>query len=1070
MEKSAGLEIFLPDLALDFLYREDLSLQLREVVGETGYVRLWTRKGPIAGEDFEQAYLEAFSAYTSRLTLKNTHIIATTDYISQAKALQSQYPHLYPSSFTLPTAISLDFALNFIGKTIKPAAINHLALFTDPKTADNLLKALDLKRLNKPGYVYIVSQTASLYRYSGEMTGLRANGVLFVGENALIEKTMSDFLLETVRNQVNRIFQAYENDVFHSKITLLPPKFHLFSLQNGIPETSNTLSTLHFPGNITNLPSQYRAQIAISANYDLTDAYFPDLNIGHLIMRGLKIAFDEVNSRHDLLPNYYMVNNSVNYLGIGTDYNTTRMRLAENRHLMGLLYVATPSPQGIKWLFQLLKQENRSIPILGSTVTSELSEPQAYPMYLRPRVSSSFLAAVTLRLLRGLEWREVAVIYTKDAGDSQDFYEHLRAYSQLYSVDIVNKEELRGLPELLTHQAKSDINATLADIKAADTRVIVLFVPYYPQILTQMYDLQMTNYLLIYINSLSLSSFSGLNLHKFASVSQGALVLSPSLFVGTIGAELKQKVREIDRERYVPNTCLYYDLAYLYFYAVDYLLQRGMDYEDPAVLVKAMRETHFVGCSGFFKILKGSNDRDESRIDIYNLQLDARNNSHKLAKVGIVNPYGASPIAFSDTIQWPDLQPAFPYRKPKYLDCPYTQASIVPVPTSKAIALMIYSTVAGLAICTVGLIWRQWQTFSPEAISQKQPLSTDDVIVYFSIVLDYFQYISLGPDVSGLIGVLWSTSSSLSLTFREFIQLTNGMYWVAINSVLVITAVWTIASLFIFGGVLIFAKCKKCLKDCSLIQWMGVVSNVLFLSIVSILTNVYQCSYGVSTALTDSFMDKDCLTFCWRGSHLHYAIGTTTALLIYIPVSLLTRPIWQELQPNLHIKAYPTTQLIKALVQMVLLGLAGVLKTEYPRIHGIVYICVVSGLIVYMMTNRQFNYSRVNMWQILQMLGSISVSIFALIQPNTRRIVLISTLFSLYFVFIAVGIALQCCVKKYRSQLTRQKSKDIRGLLEFAFTKGKRAEIALQSYYQTNNLSTTEQNFLPIHTSHQLLS
>lgn len=307
LEKSAGVEGFLLDIAVDLLYREDLSFVLRETVGESGYVRLWTRKGPIAGEDFEQAYLSAFSAYISLLTLENTHIIATTDYISHAQALQSQWPHLYPSSFSLPTAISLDFALNFIGKTIKPAAINHLALFTDPKSTDNLLTALDLKGLNKLGYVYILSQTASLYRFNCEMKGLRGNGVLFVGEIALVEELGSGFWTEMVRNQINRIFQAYENGNFHSKITLPPPQFHLFSLQNSHPQLSNTLSPLNFP-------TKYRAQIAISANYDLFDAYSPHFNIGNLLFRGLKIAFDEVNSRHDLLPNYYMVNNTVNCL------------------------------------------------------------------------------------------------------------------------------------------------------------------------------------------------------------------------------------------------------------------------------------------------------------------------------------------------------------------------------------------------------------------------------------------------------------------------------------------------------------------------------------------------------------------------------------------------------------------------------------------------------------------------------------------------------------------------------------------------------------------------------------
>ena len=505
MEKPAALENFQQSLALDFLYREDWSFQLRESVGEGGYVRLWTRKGLIAGEDFEQAYLGAFSAYLTQLSLQNLHIVASPEYIALARALQSQWPQLYSSSSYLPNSISLSFALDFIGKTIKPAAFNHIALFTDAESAGNLLKAVDVKRLNKAGYVYIVSQTASLYRYACEGTGLGAHGVLFVGEKALVARNRQDFLLEVVRNQVNRLLFAYESGTLGAKIALSAPQFDLFSLQNGIPKPFS-LYSLRFPGNITDLPSKYRSEIAISANYELFDAYNPDLNIGNFLFRGLQIAFDEVNSSPDLLPNYYMVNNSVNYLQIGFDRNTTKRKIEENRDLMGILYVGPPDSQGIIGLTQLFKQENRSIPILSSTVSCALSDPKAFPGYLRPRVGNSFLATVALRLMRSWGWREIAVVYTRDAGDSQDFYERFSAYSKLYSVDIVNTEETRGLPELLSDSVQASINSTLTDIQSLNTRIIVLFVPYYPQILTQMYDLGMTEYLLVYISDLNLVS------------------------------------------------------------------------------------------------------------------------------------------------------------------------------------------------------------------------------------------------------------------------------------------------------------------------------------------------------------------------------------------------------------------------------------------------------------------------------------------------------------------------------------------------------------------------------------
>ena len=1058
MEKETALEKLDSDLVADYTWNEDMAFRLRQKTGRSRYVRLWTRQGLLSGESFLHSYSQSFTSFLLQLPVPSVHVLYTPAYIPLLTHLQQHWPHIYHPLACIPP-LSLSKALQIVGKIVKPAGINHLAIFTDPLTAGNLLTAFDQKRLNKAGYVYILSQTASLYRYFSQFTSFQHTGVLFIGESALLSKNMHEYTSLILQNQLIRLISTV-NSTISVEFTLPAPQFYLFSLENGQPRLQIEPFSISFPGNITTLPLNWRPEIAASVNYP----FFDDFQLGYYQMRGILLAFEEINTNTGLIPNYYLVNNTVNYLNSAFNYSFTQLEIRKNSEKMGITYFGPQNSHGIKTILTAFEAEKVKIPILASSVACLLSNKEKFPLYLRPKINNSFISIVTLRLLRSFQWSKVSLLYVSDQGDSLDFYSNFRQKSDFYSIQILNNESFRSLPETFNYDSELAINASLLEIKSKETRVVIVCVPYFEEIVKRMRELEMKEYLMIFVTGVSLVRL-GQEWGEVGEVMKGALVLTPSLFVGEVGREVRRKLERVDGEKYVPSTCLDYDLTYLYFHAVDYLLQRGLDYEDASTLINSMRDTHFIGCSGFFKIQKDSNDRDESRIEIHNFQVDK--SSFRLQKVGLIDPYGVSLIRIFETIQWPDGERVFPDVKPRYLNCPYVKRGVVQTYVSGVIAVVIYFSVMGLAVCSVALTWGQWRGCSPEVLKRKQMLSFEDVSVYISLIIDYFQYISLGPDISPLILQIWSTSSTL--TFQDFLHIQGAYYWLLLDLVLSCTVLWTILCCLIFLSVLLSSKCKRWLQDCSVMLWMPVASNTMFFPIISVLTSVYMCSHGLSPALKDSFMDKDCLTFCWHGTHLNYVLGSTAVLVVYIPVALVTRPIWQELQANLHIKAYPTSLLVKGLVQVGLIGLAGILRTTSPAVHSYLYVTVMSLYIGYMLSHRQFNYSRVNMWQVLQMLASLSLSIMGIVQSHTSRLVLVSTLFSLYFLLIISGLCIQSLVKTYHSQLIRQKTKDIRGLLEFAFTKGNRAANALQNYYQVNNLSPTEQNFVPTSTSHNML-
>jgi hypothetical protein len=150
---------------------------------------------------------------------------------------------------------------------------------------------------------------------------------------------------------------------------------------------------------------------------------------------------------------------------------------------------------------------------------------------------------------------------------------------------------------------------------------------------------------------------------------------------------------------------------------------------------------------------------------------------------------------------------------------------------------------------------------------------------------------------------------------------------------------------------------------CSDIRYFGGLllpsfSNLLFLPIISILFSNFACSRSTGDNFTDSFLDRDCSERCWTGRHLSYTIIAVILLVIYIPVAIVMRPVWQELHPNLHVKAMPLNLIVKSVFQVFLVGIAVSLKQYHQKMHAICYLVTTSVYLVFIFRVKPYNYER----------------------------------------------------------------------------------------------------------------
>ena len=163
-----------------------------------------------------------------------------------------------------------------------------------------------------------------------------------------------------------------------------------------------------------------------------------------------------------------------------------------------------------------------------------------------------------------------------------------------------------------------------------------------------------------------------------------------------------------------------------------------------------------------------------------------------------------------------------------------------------------------------------------------------------TIFIEFFQYITTGPDFSGYAYVLSIFANTLAMDIEEVVPLHNGLFWVLVNICVSLTG--AIMILYIFN----VSKLDSRYPNSQFMRGFRVVSDsilpilddILFLPIIQIYLEVFVCIETHGDEKYDMFLQQDCYVNCWTGEHLSYAIGTGICLASYIPIAIYMRPTW----------------------------------------------------------------------------------------------------------------------------------------------------------------------------------
>jgi len=157
---------------------------------------------------------------------------------------------------------------------------------------------------------------------------------------------------------------------------------------------------------------------------------------------------------------------------------------------------------------EVVKSLNVLIPVAAVTLHTKLSDPNTYPLYVRPRPSNKY--TVTARLIRFFGWTQVAFLYSKDGGDAEDGYQQFLSISADFGINITNPEATRALPQVLNNLTVAQVNTSLNAILQFTTRIIIIAHVYIFVIADQIYDLGVREeYVQIYVGGYTSGAYSG---------------------------------------------------------------------------------------------------------------------------------------------------------------------------------------------------------------------------------------------------------------------------------------------------------------------------------------------------------------------------------------------------------------------------------------------------------------------------------------------------------------------------------------------------------------------------------
>ncbi|CAG9319079.1 unnamed protein product [Blepharisma stoltei] len=955
----------------------------------------------------------------------------------------------FSTDFKISMIESLTSVNDLVRREISKLGVNLYYVFVHPSDAIILQDSLINHKLLVSGNGIIYTQASSY--------GCNYDGALIVTEaDYEYYSTLLEYIEDLIINTIGFITKnTPTGSIQEVKLfleSLMPShyskrNFSLVNIQNGkrakVGSITNNQITIFskiiFPGNTTLIPKSAKKMLNFSISAGTTNPGSQSSMTQKLGSMGAYALVQKINEGNDLLPNFNM--NLFSFDCGVTLYNANfaktcfrqdfdKIGLAHLTSYGSLMAIGT-----MKTFFFL----NITVPSIGSTNGDpSLSSVKNYPMYVR--VVSSVTYNEGIVLIKALGWKKAAILYENSSWGISIYTISIKTAKSV-DLEFINPENLRAVPPILDRNSIRNYKYLFQSVidSHAMLFIMVFQCPMCNYALELFYDLGLRKGdIVVYSHNpdpLDFISTADSYLYKRKEIGCSMTRLVMPVWLGEVGQDALKRIWSTYNTRPTTLSCYYFDSAYLLAHALDYMINRGQDYTDPINAMQAIRNQRFLSCSGYVLIEQNPNDRlfDAYQFDQVTLNQTTGNLSINIA--GYLKPFSTQLIYILNPLIYPDGT----MKKPSDLrnvndDCPFPKNKIKTFAKGRGLLFGICFTSAFIAgIVTIVIKKKLWNFAIIELLEPEA--SFQDFIVAATIFIESFQFASMGPDFSVLSTLLYSLTQLTTIDLENFIKFEKGMFWIIVN--IVFCGIW----LWVLLCIVILLRLHEKYDNLWVFRNLGllgenlmpILGNLCFIPFISICLDIFQCDQSIGDNFTESFLSKDCYCFCWKEEHLTYAIISFICLLAYQPLAVLFRPLWQELQLMLHVKALPLYLMVKSIAQIALIVLNKTIKRTNALSHGITFIFIMSLYVWYILVFKAFNYGRFNLWQALSLIAVIwlaFLSTFILVAHGNTIVYFL--LLIIGWIFIGVfGIFVQ--KKKYPSLLFKKKVRNEYALFRFAF-------------------------------------
>ena len=931
-----------------------------------------------------------------------------------------------------------------LASSIKKTNGRVIFLITTPQLAVKIIRAAEDAGMAGSGYVWLLSSSAMQNfgetlknTYKTFNTNIMKSGVLGVSPQSqsqiqndptLVWASMLAGVIKSMQKtsstkgsdlmkQLHKglDLQGLYLDLSFDELGMRTEDYNLINIQEFYPKTVGNWSQgkltiadkakFIWPGYSETVPSDEYVSLYLVLLHPGAENY-EDQGI----VNGFNLAIESINSDSTYLPGFILKPIQIVPYS-NQEFVPGSLNFLENVNVVG--FIGPWGNELAKSYANYISNLDYPKPLVSYQASSYLLNSSfEYPYFLRTAQSDGSSAPALIAFLELMKWSKIAVIYTDDdtgVGVYSSFIENIKSYD----INIKNNENKRKISikyknDKLSSETLSSIEEVLSEIIRKQLKIILFFGN--EDITTQLIkdihrkELYGQDYFWIGSGWLTTSLIQDLKNSSYINTVQGFMSLAPRPPQGSVGESFSSSYQSKFAESPSAYSALAYDSVFLYADCLTRMMEAGEDFNHLNTLMSFLRISDFDAATGTLKFTEGYNDRYMTGFSLLNVQ------DEDLVMIMQYDPLTSYVAEGKTAIKWPGGASAPSDSWSETFDCPFPKSMSVSSETGIITIIMIG---IGLVIVSFSISlfhYNRTRKLFFEKLKVKEFKTWKDTMVEIMIAVEFLQFLAIAPTFKSLDLLITVLSNVFMLDVIKITNASTGYYWFMLSAVCSLCFVW-------FGFMIVmickktsvfnrFSLCKKCFGGLISV-FLPFFGNTLFLPTLAFLLDAFVCDHQV---LGNAYVWRDCYQTCWTRTHVKYIVLSSFAIVLYQPLAIICRPLWQEVHKDVHLKTTTTFLLMKTCFQILLITVGKALQGNFPLAHGILFTLLSCFFTVTTYKYRAFNYDRCDLWELVSLASLTFYSIlatFSFIGDKRNFGWVIGLLFG-WLIIVAVGYGIQC--------------------------------------------------------------